>query len=54
MYTVNIMLWGSVSDGNVNFKGELMFANPVALNNHIATRPYKYKLLLQGTETGLP
>jgi hypothetical protein len=55
MYTVNIMLCGSVSNGNVNLKGELMFAKPVGLNNHeVATRPCNYRLLLQGTETGFP
>jgi hypothetical protein len=55
MCTVNVMLSGSVNSGNVNLKGELMFVNPVALNNHkVATRSYNYRLLLQGTETGLP
>jgi hypothetical protein len=53
MYTV-VMLCGSVSIGNVNLKGELMFANPVVLNNHKVVRPYNYKLLLQETETRLP
>jgi hypothetical protein len=53
VYTVNVMLCGSVSSGNVNLKGELMFANPVT-NHKVTTGPYNYKLLLQGNETGLP
>jgi hypothetical protein len=53
MYTVNVMLSGSVSNGNVNLKGELMFANPVT-KHKVTTRPNNYRLLLQGTATGLP
>jgi hypothetical protein len=53
VYSVYVMVSGGVSNGNVNLKGELIFANQVT-NHKAATRPYNYRLLLQGTETGLP
>jgi hypothetical protein len=56
MYRVHVMLLeGSVNSGNVNLKSEPMFANPAASNSHKrGMRPYNYRLLLKGTEAGLP
>lgn len=55
LYRVNVMLFGGVNNGNVNLTGELMFPNPPAPNNYKGRmRIYNYRLLLQGTEAGLP